>query len=196
MTNKVLIITAEYFKRNTVVNLNVDAELIHPVITKAQNMNIERVLGTNLFNTVLSQIESGSVEARIKTLIEDYIQVALVEWVTYHGFLYFNYKVTNKAVSKKSSENSEPSELNEVNYLRQNVRDDAEYYSDRITKFLKANLETYPEYNTGNSEYDDIRPSRKNFFNGLYLRGNDFRNSFGNDDDCCGEDYGKGTPLN
>ena len=187
MTNKILLITADYYKRNSVTNLNVDAELIHPMIIKAQNLNIERILGTNLFNTLLGEVQVGSVTPRMKTLLEDYIQLALVEWVSYHGFLYFNYKVTNKSIAKKSSDNSEPSELNEVNYLRQNVRDDAEYYSDRISKFLQANLTTYPEFNTGNSDCDDIKPSKKNFFNGFYLKGNDF----GSEDD-----LGIGTPLN
>lgn len=192
MNNNTLLITAEYYKRNTVVNGNVDDELIIPNILKAQNLNIERILGTNLFNLVITEVQSGTVSPRIKTLIEDYIQVALVEWVSYHSFLYLNYKLTNKAVSKKSSDNSEPSDISEVNYLRMSVKNDAEYYSDRITKFLKANIDIYREYYEGNSEYDEIRPTKKNFFGGIYLSGNDFN---GNNGDCCDEDYGRGTPL-
>ena len=72
-TNKVLMFTADYYKRNSVVNLNVDSELIHPQIVKAQNMNIERVLGSDLFNLVLTEIEAGVVSTRVVTLLEDYI---------------------------------------------------------------------------------------------------------------------------
>ena len=138
--NKVLLITADYYKRNSVVNLNVDTELIHPQIIKAQNLNIERALGTNLFNVLMAEVSAG-----------------------------FNYKVTNKAVVKKSSDNSEASNLNEVNYLRQDVRDDAEYYTDRLVKFLCANEVTYPEYINGNINDDDIVPSKKSFFGSIYL---------------------------
>ena len=60
-TNKVLLITADYYKRNSVVNLNVDSELIHPQIIKAQNLNIERALGTNLFDVLLSEVSGGTV---------------------------------------------------------------------------------------------------------------------------------------
>lgn len=161
--------TADYYKRNSVVNLNVDEEILHPQIIKAQNMNIERILGSNLFNLVLSEIDSGTVSARIVTLLEDYIQPALIEWVTYTALPYLNYKFTNKSISKKSSDNSEPSELSEVNFLRQDIRDDAEYLSERMTKFLEANLDIYPEYNTGNSDCDDIKPSKLNFISGIYL---------------------------
>ena len=97
-TNKILLITSDYYKRNSVVNLNVDDSLINPQIIKAQNLNIERVLGSDLFNLLLSEVEAQSVSSRMVTLLEDYIQPALVEWVTYAGLLYFNYKVTNKAV--------------------------------------------------------------------------------------------------
>jgi hypothetical protein len=185
--NKVLMLTADYYKRNSVVNLNVDEELLHPQILKAQNMNIERILGTNLFDLVLAEITSGTVSARIVTLLEDYIQPALVEWTTYTALPYLNYKFTNKSVSKKSSDNSEPSELNEINFLRQDIRDDAQYLSDRMTKFLMANLTTYSEYNTGNESVDAIRPSKKNFFGGIYLPGNDLGNNDG---------LGIGIPLN
>lgn len=161
--------TADYYKRNSVVNLNVDDELIHPQIIKAQNLNIERVLGTNLFDVLISEVTSGTVSARMVTLLEDYIQPALVEWVTYSSILYFNYKITNKAVVKKSSDNSEASSLNEVNFLRQSIRDDAEYYTDRLAKYLCANEVLFPEYIEGNINDDDIAPSKKSFFGGIYL---------------------------
>ena len=161
--------TADYYKRNSVVNLNVDDELIHPQIIKAQNLNIERVLGTNLFDVLIAEVTSGTVSARMITLLEDYIQPALVEWVTYSSILYFNYKITNKAVVKKSSDNSEASSLNEVNFLRQSIRDDAEYYTDRLAKYLCANEVLFPEYIEGNINDDDIVPSKKSFFGGIYL---------------------------
>jgi len=163
-----------YYKRNSVINLNVDDELIQPHIIKAQNMNMERILGTNLFNKVLTDISSGSVSGDTKTLLEDYIQPALVEWTTYQALPYLNYKITNKSVSKKFSDNSDYSELNEINYLKTNIRNDAEYLSDRLTSFLKAdNGLLYPEYIKGNVDCDDITPKRKNFFSGIYLTGND-----------------------
>jgi hypothetical protein len=167
--NKVLMLTADYYKRNSVVNLNVDEELLHPQIIKAQNVRIEKILGTNLFDTVLTEIDAQTYTARIITLLEDYIQPALVEWVTYTALPYLNYKITNKSISKKSSDNSEPSDLNEVNYLRQNIRDDAEYYSERITKFLESNKDIYTEYINGNTDCDDIKPSKLNFISGIYL---------------------------
>ena len=171
-TKDILFMTTDYYKRNTVVNLNVDDELIVPHIIKAQNKWVEKILGTNLFNIVKSEISSGTVSARIKTLIEDYIQPTLVQYVTYDALPFFNFKITNKSISKKFSDNSDYAELNEVNYLRGLVRDDAEYMAERLTKFLMADEgKVYPEYINGNDEIDEIRPSRQNFHFGIYLNG-------------------------
>jgi hypothetical protein len=178
--SKVKMISTSYYKRNSVINLNLDDKLLVSQIIKAQNMNIERNLGSNLFNSILAEITTGIVSPRYATLLQDYIQPALVEWVTYIALPYLNYKFVNKGVVKKSSDNSESADLNEINFLRQDIRNDAEYLSDRLVKFLISNVDTYPEYNTGNNDCDDIRPKKNNFFNGVYLSGNDYKDDEGN----------------
>lgn len=184
--NNTLLMSADYYKRNSMINLNVDDELIIPNIIKAQNMWIEKILGTNLFDAVIDEVKTGNVSARIKKILENYIQPVLIEYTTYVSLPYLNYKLTNKSIAKKSSDNSEPAELNEVNYFRSAVRNDAEYLANRLTKFLQADSGVvYPEYYAGIDSVDKIQPSRKNFFGGIYLPGADSNN---NDCDFC-DDY-------
>jgi spore coat polysaccharide biosynthesis protein SpsF (cytidylyltransferase family) len=186
-TKDVLFMTTDYYKRNTVVSLNVDNELIIPHIISTQNKWIEKILGTKLFNVVKQEIKDASVSNRIKTLIEEYIQPTLVHYTTYEALPFFNFKVTNKAVSKKFSDNSDYSELNEINYLRGLVRDNGEYMAERLTKFLMADDgKVYPEYITGNNEEDEIRPSRKNFHFGIYIAGNGCSDCYDCKDGACG----------
>lgn len=176
-TKDILMMTTDYFKRNSVVNLNLDNELVIPHIITAQNKWVEKILGTNLFNVVIDEIRNSRttpVSSRIKTLIEQYIQPTLLHYTLYDALPFFTFKITNKSVSKKFSDNSDYAELNEVNYLRGLVRDNAEYMADRLTKFLmEDNGATYPEYINGNDDIDEIRPSRQNFHFGIYLAGND-----------------------
>lgn len=182
--NKILLITEDYYKKNSVVQLNVEANIqIH--IIKAQNLHIERILGTNLFNTIMEQITNNSVEPRMKTLIDGYIQPALVEWTTYVAIPYINYSFTNKSIVKKSSEESEASSLKEINFLRNDIRDDAEYMSNRLSLFLKANDDVYTEFKNGNDDEDDIKSARGGiFFGGIVLKnsGCEYR-KYGCDDD-------------
>lgn len=188
-TNNTLYISTQHLKDNTVINNNVDNELLEPFIIQAQNKHIEPIIGTGLFNEIKTNIQNNTVSGDTKTLLDDYIQPCLKEWVLYESLPFINYKLTNKSVGTKSSDNSEPAELNELQYLRKNVRDTAEYMSQRLTDYLKTEVNNgkFSLYQNAGNTIDTIRPNSSSYFNGIYL-------PKGNDCDC--NDFGIGIPLN
>jgi len=167
-TNKVLFLSVDYLRDNTVINGNVDSEILEPFIVNAQNVHIETIVGTKLYNSIIASIEADTLAGVDKTLIDDYIQPALIQWALYEALPFINYKLTNKAISTKSSDNSEAVELDELHYLRTAVRDVAEYMSERATMYLKANETLYPLY-YDNVECDEIKPNKTNYFSGIIL---------------------------
>lgn len=167
-TNKVLFLSVDYLRDNTVINGNVDSEILEPFILLAQNVHIETIVGTKLYNDLISEIIAGSLSTANQTLLDDYLQPALLQWSLYESLPFINYKLTNKAVSTKNSDNSDAVELDELHYLRTTVKDVAEYMSERATKFLKTNETTYPLYLL-NTECDEIRPNKTNYFSGIVL---------------------------
>lgn len=167
-TNKVLFLSVEYLRDNTVINGNVDSEILEPFILLAQNVHIETIVGTKLYNNIIEEIIADTLSADNQTLLDDYLQPALLQWSLYESLPFINYKLTNKAISTKNSDNSDAVELDELHYLRTTVRDVAEYMSERATKFLKTNESTYPLYLL-NSECDEIRPNKTNYFSGIVL---------------------------
>lgn len=167
-TNKVLFLSVDYLRDNTVINGNVDSEILEPFILLAQNVHIETIVGTKLYNDLISEIIADSLTVDNQTLLDDYLQPALLQWSLYEALPFINYKLTNKAVSTKNSDNSDAVELDELHYLRTTVKDVAEYMSERATKFLKTNETTYPLYLL-NSECDEIKPNKTNYFSGIVL---------------------------
>jgi len=167
-TNKVLFLSVDYFRDNTVVNGDVDSEALEPQILLAQNIHIEAITGTKLYNAIITSVEADTLAGDNKTLLDDYLQPALLQWALYECLPYINYKLTNKAISTKNSDNSDPIALDELHYLRTNVRDNAEYMSERATKFLKANTDLYPLF-LENDECDEIKPNKSNYFSGIVL---------------------------
>jgi hypothetical protein len=186
MAKDILFLNVEYIRENSMINGNVDNKIIEPFIKKCQDKYIEPILGTDLLQKLKNDISGNTVTGNYKILLDEYVQKCLVEWVIYEGLPFFNYKITNKAVSKKDSDNSSPSDLDEIKYLRNNVRDTSEYYSQRITDYLCANQSDFPEY-TSNNDSDDIRPNKTSYFGGIYLDGLDDNCDFG---------LGIGIPLN
>ena len=165
-TNKVLFLSVDYLRDNTVINGNVDSERLEPFIQLAQNVHIEGVLGTLIYNEIIGQIQTDSLTALNKTLIDDFVQPALVQWSLYEALPFINYKLTNKSISTKNSDNSDPVDLDALHYLRTNVRNSAEYLSERITKYLDKNEVEYPLY-CENTEVDEISPNKSNYFSGI-----------------------------
>ena len=166
-TNKVLFLSVDYLRDNTVINGDVDSTLLEPFILLAQNVHVETITGTSLYNELIAEIVADTLTADNKILIDDYIQPALTQWSLYEALPFVNYKLTNKAISTKNSDNSDPVELNELHYLREAVRNVAEYMSERATLYLKANPNKYPLHLNYGTDCDDIRPNKTNYFSGI-----------------------------
>ena len=167
-TNKVLFLSVDYLRDNTVINGDVDSELLEPFIMLAQNVHIETVVGSKLYNSIIADIEADTLTGVDKDLVDNYLQPALVQWSLYEALPFINYKLTNKSIATKNSDNSDPVQLDELHYLRTNVRDVAEYMSERATKFLKNNTDLYPLF-LENYECDEIKPNKSNYYSGIIL---------------------------
>ena len=179
------LINTEYIFKYTIVDDNVDANLITKMIWKAQSLNIQSTLGENLYTKLLN--DCPNFTGQYRDLVKNYVQEALAEWTVYHLLPFINFRLTNKAVSLKNSDNSNPSTIDDLKWLRDQVRNNAEFYSERIRDYIKNNQDAFPEYFVTNNVFE-IKPNKTNYFSGIYTRG--YRSSkypgppFGNMDNC------------
>jgi hypothetical protein len=162
-------ISPSFFKENTTVDENVDDDIIVPFIIKAQNLHIQQALGSAFYNRLKEGVANNNLNADEEDFLRDYIQPCLVEYTLYELIPHINYKLTNKAISQKSSEFSQASTLDEVKYLRQSVRDLAEFYMKRIQRFLcDFGTKKFPIYaNPGSNE--NLKRKKRSYFGGVYL---------------------------
>jgi hypothetical protein len=168
MANYAKFISTDYLYKNTIIDDNVDADLLNKFIVESQDINIQQVLGNALYQKLMDDIVTSTTPSgSYLTLLTNFIQKCQAEWVVYHALPFINYRLTNKSVAKKDSEYSDASDLDEVKYLRQSVRDKAEFYSKMLSDYLCKNESLFPEYTSDNDH--TIRPSRNNYFSGIYL---------------------------
>lgn len=166
-TNKVLFLSVDYLRDETVINGNVDNEVLEPFIIVSQNLHIEKITGTNLYNKLIADITAGSVTGVYKTLLDDYIQPALLQWSLYECLPFINYNFTNKSISTQDSDNSTAVGLEDVKYLRDNIRDVAEYYSTRAIAYLCENEDSFTEYGDNGDNLSDIAINTNAYFSGI-----------------------------
>lgn len=174
MAEEQLLCGVQYIKDNTTIDDNVDDQLIRPFISKAQDVNIESIIGTKLMKKLKSDLANNTLTGNYKILVDDYIMKTLREWTMYYSLPHLNYKITNKSVSKKGSENSSPSEMGEIIQLQKQIRDIAEYYSQRLTNYIITNPTLFPEYFT-NSKLDEIQPNSTSYDCGIFLDDTNYR---------------------
>jgi len=168
MIDEVKFIDTVFLKENTTITDNVDDNLLVPYIYKAQDTHLQQALGTTFYNHLKQSIIDGTTTVDERALIIGYIQKMVAEWALYEVLPFINYKLTNKSLSKERSEYSNNSELNELKYIRQTVRDMAEFYTKRLTNHLNQNCELYPKYNDPDNP-ENLRKSNKSYYTGIFI---------------------------
>ena len=169
MAQIALFIAPTEIKATTILDENVDEKLLRAVIEEAQKIHIEPIIGTGIYDELKTQIVASTKTALNTTLLNTYIQPALKYWVLYEGVDVLTYKFMNKSIVKKNSENATTVDLDEVRRLMDRFKDKAEYYSERITKYLQQNQASFPLYYNPGSGIDTIYPRNTNYTTGLFL---------------------------
>lgn len=190
MSRNVKFISVDYLKTNTTIQQNVDENILIPFILRAQEIYLQQLIGSALYDRLKDGVINNNLNSNEDTLLRQYIQPMISEYTFYLALPHINYKLTNKAVSQESSENSNPSGLDEIKFLRNSVLDMAQFYAKRLSKYLCDNDNLFPEYASADSD-DNLLPNKKAYFNGVYLprkKGSDYGFRSYNDPskgDCC-----------
>jgi len=163
----VLFISENKIKDSTAINGNVDQEFLIPYIKVAQKKYIETKLGTDLFEALQTKITAGSLAGAYQTLVDDYIQDALVHWSFYECLPFLRYKVQNGNIYSKTSETGTALSREEAQDLREEVRNTAEFYTERLIDYIKNNTASFTEYTTNTGA--DVSPDTINYYSGMNL---------------------------
>lgn len=159
-------------KMRTAVHGNIDPELIRPDIKVAQDIYIHPILGTALFNKLITYVDAGLVPAGpYKTLLDDYILDTLMWYVLAEMPITTSYQFWNKGVMRKQSDEADLPSMTELEQIRDVYRNRAEWYAKRLQMYLKqtATATVLPEYLSPGDGVDTIDPVKSTFTMPVYL---------------------------
>lgn len=147
---KIYLISSKTLKEDTFINDNVGEEMLNPSIAEAQDIDLQEILGTKLLNRILSLVDSGSIRddefSDYKLLIDEYI-TPFLEWKVMSTIqLPLAYKMRNMGVVQTTDANVTSATMRDAQTLMEHYNNKASFYSIRLTKFLHANHNKYPEY--------------------------------------------------
>jgi hypothetical protein len=174
MTRTVYFIDEEYLKENSIISLNIDSSLINVAIITAQDIKIQPLLGTKLYDKIKELLPTDISLTENKFYYElfyDYIVPLTLHWTTFECLLNLKFKLTNKSVSEQYSDNSTSAELGDIKFLRENISNKAEFYGQRLIDYLHENYDEFDEY-TDTCADDGMVPQKDSYYTGMYLGNN------------------------
>lgn len=167
----VLFISEQKLAESTAINLNVSTDLLLPYVRQAQKLYVETKLGTDLNQKLKDLITAGTIgdvgNEAYKTLLDDYIGDMLPNWAFFHAVPFLRFKIENGNIYSKTSETGTALSTEEAQHLREEVRNTAEYYTERMIEYICNNTSSFPEYSTNTGA--DVNPDSNAYYNGMNL---------------------------
>ena len=167
----ILLISEQKLKDSTAIAQNLDTEILLPYVRQAQKLYVESKLGTKLTDKLKDLVKNGTLgnvgNENYKTLVDDYIGDMLPNWAFYHAVPFLRFKVENGNIYSKTSETGVSLTTEESQHLREEIRNTAEYYTERMIDYVRQNISFFPEYNTNTGA--DVDPDPNAYYNGMNL---------------------------
>jgi hypothetical protein len=177
MSKNTLFISVQSIKDRTGLHANVDEKLVLPEIKTAQDMYILPALGSALYNELQTAVDSNTYTNLQTTLLDDYIVDTLIYFVMSELPQGLSFQFYNKGLLRKSGENQENPSMQDMIDVANRYKARAEFYKQRLIKYLKQNNALYPNYLNFGSGIDSIKPDNEGYTVSMYLG-----------DACCNDD--------
>jgi len=156
-----LLLSWTKLKQYSDINDSLDPDLLKNNIREAQDIQLQRVIGTLLYNKLTDLVKNNEMDdpanAVYKTLLVDYIQDILL-YAAYYETLesIFIRPRNNGLLTPQGGENSESVDKTRYEMKRTSVRNKFEYYSDRLSRFITENEADYPELTQNTLLYQQV----------------------------------------
>ena len=156
-----LLISWTKVKQYTDINDSLDPDLIKNNIREAQDIALQRVIGTILYDKLLTLVQDGEMDlaanAVYKTLLTQYIQDMLL-YASYYEILesIFIRPRNNGLLTPNGGENSDTVDRNKYEMKRTSVQNKMEYYADHLSRFITQNEADYPELTQNTELYQQL----------------------------------------
>lgn len=166
----VYLISAEALRDEMTINTDVDAKTVSSSILEAQKVQLRQVLGTSLYRHMLELVENGTItdtsNSDYKTLLDDYIIPYLMFASMVRLVPHLNAQLTDKGLQSRNGEFSQPVSRGNAKMIVGQYKNDAEYMSEILIKYLCEYSNKFPEYDS-TLRGEDMKGHKKPYFNGI-----------------------------
>lgn len=140
------LISEDYIKSNSLISQNVDGKYLQSAIGEAQDIYLQSLIGTSLYNRLQNDIDNDALTDDYKLLLDDYITPYLLQKVQATIQLAIFAKFKNSGVIQSTDQQTTYTSLKDVQYIINQFNVKAEFYAERLKKYLCENSSKYKEW--------------------------------------------------
>jgi len=171
----VKLITSQEIKLNTPLGGNVDPDKYLNFIEDTQIMVLEPILGTKLFDKIITDFEAGTLAGLYLQMFDDYIKPVMWHSVFAEYVKVGTLTVGNGGIYRHISDDAQLASEQEINMVVKSYQSKADTYIGRLQRFLCDQDSNIPEYTSNQDENYDIDPKYKvQTISGWYLQGSEY----------------------
>ena len=148
-------------KREGLINGNVEDTILRVVIQRVQRSVVRPLLGTSLYNRIVTGITDDDLNADEKTLMDDYVTPLMVVACDRASIDATNYQIRNKSVSTGVDKDFKSVTESENLRLDNSIRQSITIEQNTLIDYLLDNCKLYPEYDNAECSYEMKPPSTK-----------------------------------
>lgn len=144
MSKKILLISEQQVKQQTVIEAGVDAKVLSKSIQNVQETHLKGILGGTLYDSLMNAVElkilSGTTLSTVySTLLTDYIRPYLIHATVTDLLVSNQFKITNKGVLKLNDNSATALNSDELEYAVKHFNNYTTTYKSNLEKFLIDN---------------------------------------------------------
>lgn len=159
------LITTDELKQDGFINSNLDNEYLYSAIDEAQDIFLREIIGDSLYVTLQNKVLEEDIEGVYQTLLESYIKIFLKYKVLALLCVPLNFKLRNIGIAQQFGNEVNTTSLDDTKYLQNYYEGKADFYANRLTKFLQTNH--IPEYKCSCNQITE--PNENHPVSGIYL---------------------------
>lgn len=152
---ELLFVTPQEMTSSTILSGNTDTDKYLFCILNTQLTTIEPLLGSELYNKIISDIEAETLTGFYLELYTDFIKPITKNEALAQYIEIASYMVDNAGIYKRSGENVEVVDKDEVQYLSGKYKSLAQMYVTRFEKWICKN--PLVEYKTIQDEVNALK---------------------------------------
>lgn len=140
------LITTTELKTDGFINANMENEYLYSAIDEAQDVFLREIIGDTLYNALQGMVEEETLTGDYQVLLNDYVKIYLKYKVLSLLCVPLTFKLRNAGVVSQYSNEINTTSVTDTKYIESFYAQKADFYANRLTKYLTKNCNSFPEY--------------------------------------------------